>query len=175
MDNSRLAFGAFVLGILIIALVFARPSVTGFVPTETVSQSVDLYFTSSERVSLSSDEQISLRGLSISGQVEGSGLVNVYLVKTDGDKLLVASNKHSRKHAMREITGMPVLIVSKRQQIDLIETTDDPTGPVAFINDCVETCSLNPEFFKSKDFIFEVVVEPGTSLHLSRLRYVVAQ
>src|SRR3990172_6199541 len=109
MESHRLVLSVVVFTIIIVTLFVGRPSITGFVSTETFTQPIDIDVSESQRFVLSSESGMLLKlsSFSMASTVVGNGLVNVYL--TDGVKnWLVFSNKWKEGSSMEEITGMAV-------------------------------------------------------------------
>lgn len=174
MESHRLLLGVIVAGILVLVLSLGRPSITGFVPTETFSQSLDIDVFESERFVLSSIGALKLSSLSLSGEVFGSGLVNVYL--SDGDsKWLVFSNKKKKGSSMEHITGFAVgeLNIAPGGKLDVVESL--PDGYVVesgvFSAECLETCILDKSLFEKSELFLDVVIDPGAQLHISEIRF----
>ncbi|VVB81705.1 Uncharacterised protein [uncultured archaeon] len=172
MESHRLLLGVTVFGVILFTLFFSKPTITGFVPAETFSQSLDMDVSESQRFVLSSEAPLKLSSLSLSGKVNGAGLVNIYL--SDGaTERLVFSNKRRQGSAIDQITGMASLDISPEQMLERIESL--PAGYVAvpgvFNNECRETCILDPALLKNPDLYLDVVVEPGTAVHISGLRF----
>ena len=165
--------GVIVFGIIFFTLLFSKPNITGFVPAEVFSQRLDIDVQSSQRFVLTADEGVlKLSSLSLSGSVIGDGLVNVYL--SDGTaKWLVFSNKRRQGSSLEHITGLVALDIAPAEKINKIESL--PPGYVAqsgvFNNECVETCVLDSSLFSRPVLFMDVIVEPGTSLHISELRF----
>jgi len=166
MDTTRLFVTLLVFGVLVTSLLVSDSGITGFVPTDTISQNVDLTVSSSQRYSLRSDEGV-ITGLSISGEIVGSGLVNVYLSDGKND-LLVYSNKRKSSSAMRSITGLADLEIEPLGRLDKIESLEDGYSAVsgAFESQCAQTCSISG---LSGQLFLDFVVEPGTSLKVTKL------
>jgi len=174
MEYHRFLLAAIVFGSIIAVLIFSKPSITGFVPTSTYSQGLDIMADSSQRFILKSPtgQPLGINSLSLSGVVSGSGLVNIYL--SDGQtKLLAFSNKEKIESAMQHITGLAVanIIVEPGQRIDLIESVPDgyKTTSGGFQNECMETCLIDINL-GSQAFL-DIIVEPGTSVKLTELRF----
>ncbi|MEM3154604.1 MAG: hypothetical protein QW165_03520 [Candidatus Woesearchaeota archaeon] len=176
MESHRVLLTVIVLGAISMALLFGRPSITGFVPTETYAQEIELHISESQRFVLSAptNEPLRLFSFALSGTVAGSGLANVYL--SDGNiRRLVYSNRKKPGSAMEIITGMAVseLNIEAGGRIDRIETL--PAGYTtvggAFANECVETCVLDSSAFTGTVLYLDVIVEPGTTLHISGIRF----
>lgn len=165
MDSNRLFVTFLVCGVLVTALLTTQSGITGFVSTDTVSQDVDLQIDSSQRYELKSDGFIS--SLSLSGEVIGDGLVNVYL--SDGvDELLVYSNKKKISSAMQHITGLSTIDIEPRGRIDRIESLpeDYVTVSGAFESQCAQTCVLEKT---QSPLYLDFVVDPGTSVKISKI------
>ena len=176
METHRLALGIVVMTVIVITLFLGKPSITGFVPTETYTQSLNIDVSESQRFVLSSEsgELLKLSSFLIAGSVDGNGLVNVYL--TDGDrKWLVFSNKRKVGSSMEQITGMAVsdLNIEPGERLNVIESLPSgyQTRSGAFQNECLETCVLDEEIFNKSSLFLDVIIEPGTSLHISEIRF----
>lgn len=176
MESHRLVLSVVVFTIIVVTLFLGKPSITGFVSTETYTQSLDIDVSESQRfvISAESGELLKLSSFSIAGSVDGGGLVNVYL--TDGSKKwLVYSNKRKPGSSMEQITGLAVseLNIEPGEKLNKIETLPSgyQTQSGAFQYECIETCVLDEEMFNKASLYLDVVVEPGTSLHVSEIRY----
>ncbi len=174
MEKHRVVLGLIVLVLVFAALLIGKPSITGFVPTETYSQELNIAVSESQRFTLSAGEALKLSSLSLSGTVTGPGLVNVYL--SDGSRhWLVYSNKKKPGSDMEIITGMAVreLNIEPSGSIDRIESL--PAGykavPGAFKDECIETCLLDDSLFSSSSLYLDVILEPGATLHISSIRF----
>jgi len=175
MESQRLLLGAVVFGIIFLALFVGKANITGFVPAESFSQKLDIDVDVSQRFVISSEAgSLKLSSLSLSGSIYGNGLVNVYL--SDGvTRWLAFSNKKKKGSSLEHITGMAVssLDISPGEKLGRIESLPDGyvTYSGAFSNECAETCVLDPGLFSRSMLYLDVVVEPGTSLHVSELRF----
>ncbi len=176
MESQRLLLGFIVAGIIFVTLFLGNPSITGFVPTEIYSQELDIEVYESQRFTLSSinNDALRLSSLALSGVVTGPGLVNVYL--SDGSKRwLVFSNKKRQGSSMEQITGLSVreLNIQPGAKLDEIETL--PAGykaaDGAFSTECLETCVLDEDMFNKPVLYLDVIIEPGTMLHISGIRF----
>lgn len=176
MDSHRIVLGLIVVGIVFAALLIGKPSITGFVPTETYSQELNIEVSNSQRFILTaaSHEVLKLSSLGISGNVQGTGLVNIYL-SNDNRQWLLFSNKKKPGSDMEIITGLSVreLNIEPSDQIDKIETLPAgyKTTPGAFKNQCTETCVLDESAFTSKQLYLDVIIDPGTTVHISSLQF----
>lgn len=166
MDTTRLFVTLLVCGVLVTSLLVSDSGITGFVPTDTISQNVDLTVSSSQRYSLKSDTDL-LTSLSISGEVVGSGLVNVYLSNGD-DELLVYSNKRKISSAMQSITGLAALEIEPQGRLDRIDSLPGEYVTIngAFESQCSQTCSISG---LSGPFYLDIVVDPGTTVKISKI------
>lgn len=174
MERHRLLLAGIVVVALLAAVMFSKPSITGYLPTETVSQGINIKVDNSQRFYLDSDELISLRGFALTGAVEGEGLVNVYLLNPKtSQRLLVASNDRPSVGGMAHITGLATISVRPGERLDLIESGDFEAGG-SFVNECRDTCTLPAADFTSDKFVLDVIVEPGASAHISRLKFILA-
>ncbi len=176
MESHRVVLGLIVVGIVFAALLLGKPSITGFVPTETYSQELNIEVSNSQRFILtaSSHDVLKLSSLGISGNVQGPGLVNIYL-SNGSHRWLLFSNKKKPGSDMEIITGMAVseLDIEPSNKIDKIESL--PAGykatPGSFKDQCAETCVLDDSAFTSEELYLDVIIEPGTTVHISSLRF----
>jgi len=175
MESHRLILGIVVMSAILVVLFGSNPSITGFVPTDIQTQQLDIDVFDSQRFVISSDDDIlTLSSLSISGSVVGSGLVNIYL--SDGQaQLLVYTNMRRRGSSMAHITGLAVndLNIQPGEKLGTIESLPDNyqtrSGP--FNNECYETCFLENGLFSQNELYLDVVIDPGTSLHISSIGF----
>ncbi len=165
MDATRLFVTLLVCGVLVTSLIVSDSGITGFVPTDRFSQNVDLEISSSQRYSLKTEGILS--SLLISGEVIGSGLVNVYLSNGD-DELLVYSNKRKISSAMQSITGLAALEIEPQGRLDRIDSLPGEYVTVngAFESQCAQTCSISG---LSGPFYLDIVVDPGTAVKISKI------
>ncbi len=177
MERKRVVMAIIVVIILIGVLFFNDPSITGYVPTTTYSENVDIDVVKSQELYIQSKDGLpmSITSLLLTGEVTGEGLVNVYLKDPREHKLLVFSNKEKKGSALETITGMAVheINVIPGKTINKIETVSERYNkiPGKFINQCKETCSLDPKIFVSNQFVLEVIIEPGTTLHILGIKF----
>jgi len=172
MEFHRMVLGVGVLGIIVATLFMGNPTITGFVPTETFSQKLDLYVFESQRFTLKGDGNLRLSTFALSGEVTGPDLVNVYL--SDGvGRWLVYSNKKKPGTSMTQITGLATreLEVTPGERLDKIETLPPgyETRTGIFNNECVETCILDEDMFDQPSLYLDVIIGPGTTLHISEI------
>ncbi len=173
MEMHRLLLGVIVLGVIMVTLFLGKPSITGFVPTETVSQKLDIHVTESQRFVLTaSSGALKLSSFALTGTVAGNGLVNVYL--SDGsNKWLAFSNKKKQGTSLEQITGLVSLEIEPGERLDSIESLPDDyiTEDGAFNKACAETCMLDESMFNKAQLFLDVIIEPGTTVHISELTF----
>jgi len=65
------------------------------------------------------------------------------------------------------------LNIASGERLNRIETLPSgyQTRSGAFQNQCLETCILDEDLFNKEQLFLDVVIEPGTSLHISEIRY----
>ena len=176
METHRLLLSVAVFAIIFVTLFTGKPTITGFVPTEAYSQELDLYIYESQRFVLtpSSGDLLKISSLSLTGDVNGPGLVNIYLTD-DTQKWLVFSNKKKERSSMDHITGLTVheLDVIPGEKLHKIESV--PVGykveSGSFYNVCLETCVLDENLLNKPALYLDVILEPGTTFHISGIRF----
>ncbi|MBS3148523.1 hypothetical protein J4219_06555 [Candidatus Woesearchaeota archaeon] len=175
MESHSLLLSIAVLFLMVTVLVTTQPNITGFVPTTTHSQTLDLVSSETKRYSLTpSFGKLHLASFAVSGNVAGSGLVNIYL--TDGEqKLLVYTNKRKVKSNLAQITGyVPAdLIISPGESLN--ETDTLPSGYTTqsgtFTSVCIETCVLGQQFLKKDKIFLEVIIEEPATVHITEMAF----
>ncbi|OYT32887.1 hypothetical protein DRJ22_00500 [Candidatus Woesearchaeota archaeon] len=181
MENKRIFLASTVVLVLIIMLFFHQPSITGYVPTSTYSENINLKVDHSQEILIKSANQkdLPITSLLLSGEITGDGLVNVYLKDKNKHKLLVFTNKQKKGSSLEIITGLATkeINVMPGKPINKIETLPDGYEAVqgVFVNKCVETCSLNPKTFNANNLVLEVIIEPGTILHITGIKFSLEQ
>ena len=160
-------------------LVMDNPSITGFVPTETSVQVLDLEISKTTDFEISTDDPgllLNLKSFRVWGTVYGSGTVSVWLDNTRGSKLLVYSNKP--KSGFESITGMVISNDSPATQLrdtlniasaNPLESGNLGTATGLVEGVCTETCVL-PEAFLSEKYSLIVEVEDA-AFKLERVSY----
>lgn len=171
METDRYILALVVTGVLVGALFFTDAGITGYVPTAIQSQSLDITVSESQRFALKSLDEVKFSSLAVSGSIEGSGLVNIYLTD-DKHRLLVHSNKRKRGSSMEQITGLMTLDIEPGPRLNTIESLPEgyetESGP--FVSMCRETCVLDEGMFEGPVFL-DVVVEPGTVVSISEIHF----
>jgi hypothetical protein len=172
MESHRLILSVIVLGVIITVLVTNKPTITGFVPTTTYLQELDINVDSSQRFILNTTTNLS--SLAMSGSISGPGLVSIYL--SDGNhEFLVYSNKKKHTPSIEHITGLAVseMVIEPGEKLDRIDSLPDEytTEPGAFNNQCLDTCMISPDQFATKTLYLDAVIDPGTHLHISQLLF----
>jgi len=184
----RVEIVVIILLILAIPLLFFRPTVTGFVSTNTYGQVIGLTFTESQALAMRASQQIALDSISAAGEITGNGAVAIYISNSDGsERTLVYTNAIMEDKRKNLITGYSVGAAYAQEEpaqdisveIDLAEKlewqpslsdTAASTGP---FTGCVDSCFLNSEKFTGSEFKILVYVEPGTSVKLAEVFYTV--
>jgi len=150
--------------LLVLGLSFFRPSMTGFISAKMERQALGLVIESSQTYVLRSNQTLPIISMGISGSISG-GIVNIRL-GLGNEKLLLWSNAMLAERTSNRITGVFSLAV---------EPGSTRAVDGAFVNECVETCTL-PEHFQrqeSYDLIFDI--EPGATLQLDEIIYVISE
>jgi len=176
METHRWILTTFVFTMIVAMLFYGDPSITGFVPSETQSQGLDIDVTESQRFKLSSNGEIlKLTSLLLSGNVEGDGLVTVYLSDGEAQWLVYSNKKKLVSSSMAKITGMAVseLNIQPGKKLDYIVSLPQgyATESGIFDNVCIETCMLAEGLFDQSHLYMDVVIEPGASLHISGISF----
>ncbi len=177
METHRLILTVFVFSAIIGTLVFSEPSITGFVPSELYSQSLDIDVLESQRFTLTSGDAsaLDLTSFLLSGVVEGPGLVNVYLSDGKSRWLVFSNRKKEGSSSMAHITGMAVadLDIIPGEKLKVIESL--PKGYIAesgvFNHGCMETCVMAEGLITKAHLYLDVIIEPGTALHISEFSF----
>jgi len=172
--ETRVILAVTVFSILAATLFFGDSTITGYVPSETYQQELDIEVYESQRFRLSSDEALRLSSFSISGEVFGVGLVNIYL--SDGNTIwLVFSNKKKTGSAMEHITGFAIggLNIKSMGKINKIETLPEGFSTLSgkFYNECSETCVLDEAFFNKKELYLDIIIEPGAIVSIDKIKF----
>ena len=170
--------------VIVLPLIFFKPSITGYVPSDLFKQTLD--FTLSESsvldVRSSSDQPIYISSLSLSGEVIGEGDVAIYLSNKAGERVLVYTNVGQAKSQPNLITGAaigPATAEATTGDSILIEHGETlswpgdmgPSSSGDFVNTCIESCYLDPEQFTSPEFEIQVYVEPRTTVKITEIFY----
>jgi hypothetical protein len=150
--------------LLIIGLTFFKPSITGFLSAKTTHQPLDLIITSSQIYEFEVNETLPISSIGISGSVTGNGTVNIWLAD-EGGRLLVWSNAFQTKPGGLSITGM--FAGDMVRQLPS-ETLNDLRTKV-FVNECIETCMLPPNFQQKKKFKLVFELDQGMVLKVDEV------
>lgn len=167
----------------------AIPKITGYVSAEIAAQKLNLEVDKSQVFVLSanSTEPITLTSFRLSGEVIGSGLVQIFL--NDGEKdLLVYSNVKKKGDGMNKITGMVAGAGGETPKegswlaINPGSTAENPTQILAegeqlasgaFDNECAETCFINFGLSSGNSYNLIFKIEPGTKLKINEVVYTI--
>lgn len=165
MSLKKIEAIAAVVLLLALGLSLFRPSMTGFISAKTERQALGLVVDAPQTYVLRSNQTLPIISLGISGSVIGDGLASVRL-GIENENLLVWSNAMVAEQMQNRITGVFPLAVGPG--------TASPVDG-AFVNECIETCIL-PERFQRQaayDLVFDV--QPGTTLQVDEIIYVIAE
>ena len=175
MQKERVVLSILVMAIFAVVLL-QEPSTTGFVPTKSFTQGLNIEVSQSQRFRLSSGEPLQFTSLLVSGEIKGRGLASVYLV-AGGHRWLVYSNKQKQGRGVSPITGFATseLIVEPKEIIEVEEKL--PPGYSGFegqfSNECAQTCILDSNLLKGTEAWLEMIVEEGTTLKISDIIFTV--
>lgn len=168
--------------LLAITVTFLKPDITGFVPTEVYGKNLNLMIDENSILTLDSAVPVSMHSLTVSGFVEGTGIIEIYLENVNGLKYLVYTNVREEK-GLTSITGLATQAPSSEplegslsiHLEELGQYYNSGQGGVGaegnFAHQCLETCFLNPSEFVGREFKVYIFVEEGTSLNLNSLTY----
>jgi hypothetical protein len=175
MQKERAILTVLVLLIFLVILL-KDPSTTGFVPSKSYTQGLNIDVTESQRFRLSSGEPLRFTSLMVSGDVKGKGLANVYLVAGE-KRWLIFSNKHKQGREGSKITGLATseLIIEPSEKISVKEELGPGyvTTTGKFSNECAETCILESHLLGGKEAWLEVIVADNTQVHISDIIFTV--
>ncbi|MBI4146425.1 hypothetical protein HY489_03750 [Candidatus Woesearchaeota archaeon] len=175
MESDRLLLSVAVVVAIITVLLLGRPTITGYVPTQTRSQNLDIDITQSQRYTLSHPTNgLKLGSLALSGTVKGEGVASITL--TDGtDTWLVYTNTKKVASAMKHITGLATTEIILQPGETLPTTPNLPEGYLAepgnFDKVCIETCTLDPTLFNKKSLYLDFSVQQGTTIHINEITF----
>src|SRR3989344_1946425 len=175
MQKERVILSVAVIAIFSIVLL-QEPSTTGFVPTKSYTQGLNIEVSESQRFRLSADTPLKFTSLMISGEVKGKGLTNIYLVAGD-HRWIVFSNKQKQGRSVSKITGFATseLIIEPGEKISTTETL--PSGYTVregqFSNECADTCVIDTNLLKDEEAWLEVIVDEKTNVKISDIIFTV--
>lgn len=171
----------FLIVMMTVILFFSNGAITGHFSKDVVRQPVDLVVNNSQSFVLSSPNSspFSLHSLQVSGDVTGSGEVQIFLDNGKGARRLVFANIHGIGKSLGSTTefvdadnfGSKHLVVTSYRSLDDEISGSGETIAGYFRNVCSETCELNAELFTSQRYELLVYVEQGTKAHLTELLY----
>lgn len=172
MQHHSILLSVILLVVFVLTLAMSQPSITGYVPTKILSQSLDLTVRESQRYWLTMAKPMELTSIAISGKVKGNGLVNIYL--NDGEKRkLIYTNIRRKGGSMESITGMTTSDLVLKPGERLHEKNELPKGFVtfegSFANSCFETCVLD---LPTKERLsLDVIVDEDTEVKITELSF----
>lgn len=172
MDRHTTLLSVIILGVFVLTLALSQPGITGYVPTSTFSQSLDIRVSESQRFNLGLDQGVGLTSISLSGQVTGQGLVNVYL--NDGsERKLIYTNRRRKGSSMEVITGLAHGSLTIKPGEKINENPKLPDNYVTveggFVNSCVETCVL--EASNNNKLSLDVLIDEDTTLDIRKITF----
>lgn len=179
MESDRLILTLSVVIVIITVLALGKPTITGYVPTQTHSQNLNIDVGQSQRFTLMAPNgTLKLSSFSVSGTVTGSGLAKVYL--SDGNNnWLVFTNAKRKTSPMKHITGLATSELLLQPGEKLEEATTIPAGLIAeegnFENECIETCILDEKLSPIEKIYLDAIVQPGTNLHISEITFTASE
>ncbi len=173
--KQKVELGFAVLAVFVFSLfMINNPSIAGFVTAETFTQKVDITLEESARIAVESisKKPIQLNSLMVSGNIEGNGLVEIYLV-SGADKWLVYSNLKKKATGLTKLTGIATgaMRIYEEGKLDgeIIrpENYQTITGP--FKHACADTCFVTglPRTY----YFLEIWLQQGTKLQLDEIKY----
>jgi hypothetical protein len=174
---------------------FSYPGITGHVPTDLSTQKVDFMIDKSQilEMTTTSAEPFYITSLLISGEVEGDGVVEVYLDNGQGQQLLVFSNIRDKAKGLKGMTGITTHAVNVAEEektgtkLMLTPAGFTEQSPAAnlteeqevfnsgFEGGCVDTCFIEMEMAKELGYNLIFKIESGTKLHLTKIQYTVRE
>lgn len=171
----------FLIVVMTVILFFSKGSITGYLNKDIERQVIDFVVDRSQSfvVSLPNSEQLNLHSFSVSGDVAGSGKVQIFLDNGQGVRRLVFANVQGFGKSLDTATefvdvknsGLNELIIAPYRNLDDEVFGGGETIAGYFRNVCSETCELDPELFASQRYELLVYVEPGTKVHLTEVLY----
>ncbi len=174
MESDRLVLSLAVLMTIITIIALGNPTITGYVPTKTFRQNLDLDISESQRFTLrATNGTLKLSSFSIGGRTEGMGPVNIYL--TDGEtRLLIYTNLRKSQSPMKHITGLAVsdLVLEPGATLDVRENVPEEylAEEGNFENACMQTCLLDQRLQNKAELYLDAHVT-GANVHLSEISY----
>ena len=147
------------------------PIITGHVPSDVISQDLNINIDRSQEYIFATDEPLTLTSLRLGGIVEG-GPVKIYL-ETNGDKYLIYTNIKEKQETGNLITGQAINLYPDEYvstpPISLTENQEAVSG--AFYEECIETCFINLPLNPDETYRFLFYVEEGVNLRINKLTY----
>jgi len=175
MQKERVVLSVLVMGIFLLVLM-QDPSTTGFVPSKSYTQGLNIEVSESQRFRLSGDSPLKFTSLMLSGEVKGKGLANIYLIAGE-HRWLVYSNKQKQGREVSKITGFATseLTIEPKEKLDIKETLPEGymTQEGQFSNECAETCILDSNLLKDSEAWLEIIVGNQTRMKISDIIFTV--
>jgi hypothetical protein len=189
-----------IIGIVAISMsLFNNPSITGYVSglnTTIYFQDINLTVDSSNSYTLVAEKNLHLSSFMISGEVIGSGRVEILLDNGNGQQYLVYENvvEKTRSKGFFPLTGIGAGITGKAAYSQT-EINEQPSVFIAvqnkhpikyeflpldynheavegvFVLECAETCDIPKDIFNSNTYGLFFRVEQGTELKITSIKY----
>lgn len=168
------------VGILTGALYFSRSTITGNVVVNDIQRvpvNINIDQSQSYVVSLPDKTVLDLHSFSVTGEIQGKGLVKIYLDNGAGIKRLVYSNEKGiiqsslKANVFTSFKAESAkLSVEKYSNYDYLAPEQVEVSAGNFRDICIETCSFDRNF-DSQRYELIVYVEKGTSLKIEEIIY----
>ncbi|MBW2993364.1 hypothetical protein KY317_02220 [Candidatus Woesearchaeota archaeon] len=189
MNLKKIQLSIIIIIVLIgLLAVFSKSNVTGFVSADSKSQQLNLLVDKSTEFILTSGNEnpYSLVSFRVSGQVIGKGAAEIYLSDITGKRILVYRDTMEKSTAMSAITGMAtgkktqpeldkLLLIIPNREVDEkpaeAENQEIRTG--FFTNECMDSCFMNLKMSINNRYKLIVLLEPETSIKISRIEYAI--
>ncbi len=185
---QRFEYVFIIILIVAVPLLFFRPSITGFVASDTKAQILNMEFTGSQALDLksASGEPIYISSFSISGETKGEGDVAIYL--TNGNSRSLVYTNVGQKEKPSLITGTATgisaahaveveqnasLLIDEGKKLDWPGNLGENSASGSVTAVCMDSCYLSSGEFTSANFELQVFVEPGTTFKLQEVLYTI--
>lgn len=192
-DNTKKSLRRFeyvfvIVLIVAVPLLFFRPSITGFVASDTKAQILNMNFTESQALNLASNNgSIYISSFSISGEVIGDGGIAIYLVNDKNTRSLVYSNVGQKKkvspltgaatgiaaaHAV-EVIQEGGLVIEEGEKLQWPGKIGENYASGSVTAVCIDSCYLSSDDYTASSFKLQIFVEPRTTFKLQEILYTI--
>ena len=184
-------FVAVSLLLVSVTLLFKNPGITGHFSADFRSQILSITMDKSQSYlfSTNSPEPTYVSSLRVSGEIIGSGSVQIF-IEDNGQRFLIYKNQKEKEQGLPSVTGMAV--ASGRIPEDIEESTEkllllEPLDTLrweelslseqqefaagAFDNKCADTCFIDMSVSSEESYKLIFMIEPGTRLKLNKIIY----